>query len=288
MDSRDNCWEYFIDKVRDNLHVILCFSPVGDGSASARASSPRSPTCSVIDWFLPWPEEALISVAQRFLEDVDLGDGRARDEVRENVMPHGRTSTRGEEDVRRVPRQERRDNYTTPKSFLELIALYKKLLVEKTANARSEKVRLETGLVKLRSSAAQVAEMQVQLKDEMVVVEQKKAETDELLVAGRAGEGRRRRAGGARQDEEQKVAAMQNEVSAFEAQCAADLAAAEPAIQKAAEALNNLDKKALVELKSLSACAEGGARRVSAVGTCSPKPGRTSRRSTSRGARPRR
>ena len=44
------------------------------------------------------------------------------------------------------------------------------------------KERLETGLIKLRSSAAQVADMQVQLKEESVVVEQKKAETDELLV----------------------------------------------------------------------------------------------------------
>jgi len=44
------------------------------------------------------------------------------------------------------------------------------------------KVRLETGLIKLRSSAAQVADMQIQLKDEALVVEAKKKETDVLLV----------------------------------------------------------------------------------------------------------
>ena len=28
--SRDVCWTWFIDKVRQNLHMTLCFSPVGD------------------------------------------------------------------------------------------------------------------------------------------------------------------------------------------------------------------------------------------------------------------
>lgn len=29
-DSRDSCWNWFIEKVRQNLHMTLCFSPVGD------------------------------------------------------------------------------------------------------------------------------------------------------------------------------------------------------------------------------------------------------------------
>lgn len=28
--SRENCWNYFIDKVKKNLHMSLCFSPVGE------------------------------------------------------------------------------------------------------------------------------------------------------------------------------------------------------------------------------------------------------------------
>jgi len=30
VDTRDNCWQWFIDKTRKNLHMSLCFSPVGD------------------------------------------------------------------------------------------------------------------------------------------------------------------------------------------------------------------------------------------------------------------
>ncbi|CAL4188337.1 unnamed protein product, partial [Meganyctiphanes norvegica] len=28
-DNRDNCWRFFIDRVRKNLKMVLCFSPVG-------------------------------------------------------------------------------------------------------------------------------------------------------------------------------------------------------------------------------------------------------------------
>ena len=82
-DTRDNCWDMFINAVRDNLHVILCFSPIGDPIKIRTRRFPALVNCVVIDWFQPWPEEALTSVSKRFLGDVDLGDD---DEAKENIM----------------------------------------------------------------------------------------------------------------------------------------------------------------------------------------------------------
>lgn len=56
---------------------------------------------------------------------------------------------------------ERRYNYTTPKTFLEQIALYSKLLNEKTKNLIMMITRLENGLEKLASCAADVAVLKV-------------------------------------------------------------------------------------------------------------------------------
>ena len=130
--------------------------------------------------------------------------------------------------------------------------LYKRLMAEKTDHLKGLKQRLETGLVKLRSSAAQVADMQVQLRDDLTVVEVKKAETDALLVQVGQESAVADEQAELGAVEEAKVAKVQAEVSAFEAQCSADLAAAEPAIVKATQALDALDKKSLVELKSLT------------------------------------
>jgi len=52
---------------------------------------------------------------------------------------------------------ERRYNYTTPKSFLEQISLYSKLLTEKSHDLETMISRLTDGLVKLESCAIQVA-----------------------------------------------------------------------------------------------------------------------------------
>lgn len=56
---------------------------------------------------------------------------------------------------------EKRYNYTTPKTFLELISLYSKLLTEKTMNLKMMIIRLENGLEKLASCAADVAVLKV-------------------------------------------------------------------------------------------------------------------------------
>jgi dynein heavy chain len=52
---------------------------------------------------------------------------------------------------------EKRYNYTTPKSFLEQITLYQNLLREKNRELQAKIVRLENGLEKLRSTAGQVS-----------------------------------------------------------------------------------------------------------------------------------
>lgn len=59
---------------------------------------------------------------------------------------------------------EKRFNYTTPKSFLELIELYSKLLNEKTVDNIQRINRLENGLVRLAQCAEQVDSLKVKLK----------------------------------------------------------------------------------------------------------------------------
>jgi dynein heavy chain len=56
-----------------------------------------------------------------------------------------------------------RFNYTTPKSYLELIALYKSLLAEKREELRKSKERLENGVDKIAQASAQVADLQVSI-----------------------------------------------------------------------------------------------------------------------------
>jgi hypothetical protein len=64
--------KYFMNRVRDNLHVVLCFSPMGDRLRTQCNRFPALINCSQIDWFHPWPKEALVRVANRHLNDVPV------------------------------------------------------------------------------------------------------------------------------------------------------------------------------------------------------------------------
>ena len=67
-------YSFFINRVRSNLHVVLCFSPIGDAFRQRLRMFPSLVNCCTIDWFQEWPLEALQSVARNFYADVELDE----------------------------------------------------------------------------------------------------------------------------------------------------------------------------------------------------------------------
>lgn len=76
---------------------------------------------------------------------------------------------------------ERRYNYTTPKSYLEQISLYGKLLSQKFTELHKKVSRLENGLDKLRSTAAQVDELKSKLAIQEIELKEKNEAADKLI-----------------------------------------------------------------------------------------------------------
>lgn len=73
LDTRENCWRFFVEKVRRLLRLILCFSPVGQALRVRARKFPAILTQTTIDWFHEWPKTALQSVSQQFLGEIDKG-----------------------------------------------------------------------------------------------------------------------------------------------------------------------------------------------------------------------
>ncbi|GAA6086657.1 dynein heavy chain 3, axonemal, partial [Tachysurus ichikawai] len=65
-------YNYFIDRVKGNLHIVLAMSPIGDAFRNRLRMFPSLINCCTIDWFQAWPTDALEMVANKFLEDVEL------------------------------------------------------------------------------------------------------------------------------------------------------------------------------------------------------------------------
>ena len=60
-----NLNQFFFDCVRDNLHLAICMSPVNPLFPVRARNFPGIINGCTIDWFLSWPEEALVAVGQR-------------------------------------------------------------------------------------------------------------------------------------------------------------------------------------------------------------------------------
>jgi dynein heavy chain len=177
--TKDVLYSTFINRVRDNLHIILCMSPVGEAFRSRCRQFPSLINCCTIDWFLEWPAEALNSVSQRFLSSVDLGTevvGKAVAAMCVDIhMSVAETSDRFFQELRRK-------FYTTPKSYLDLINLYMSLLAEKREELGTARDRLLNGLMKLDETNSVVDSMKAELGALQPVLEQKAAATEILLV----------------------------------------------------------------------------------------------------------
>jgi len=65
---------FFVERCKQYLHIVLCFSPIGDSLRNRIRNFPSLVNCTSIDWFSEWPKDALESVAERFLADEELDD----------------------------------------------------------------------------------------------------------------------------------------------------------------------------------------------------------------------
>ncbi|XP_026835009.1 dynein beta chain, ciliary isoform X2 [Drosophila erecta] len=247
VDNRENCWKYFIEKVRSLLKVVLCFSPVG---ATLRVRSRKFPAlvnCTTIDWFHEWPQQALESVSLRFLSEITVLP-------KELALPVSNFMAFVHKTVNDISKlylaNAKRYNYTTPKSFLELIALYAKLLHEKVKANLDRRLRLENGLIKLASCTKEVDALQDVLKVQEVELKIKNQEADNLIIVVGTENEKVSKERAFASKEEKNVRQIEEDVTAKAKLCEEDFLKAQPALIAAQEALNTLNKNNLTELKS--------------------------------------
>ncbi|XP_055373637.1 dynein beta chain, ciliary [Condylostylus longicornis] len=261
-DTRENCWKFFIEKVRSLIKVVLCFSPVGSTLRIRARKFPSLVNCTTINWFHGWPIEALESVSYRFLNEFETLHQELALPI-SKFMAYVHTSVNKLSEVYLA--NDRRYNYTTPKSFLELIKLYRKLVIEKDTATKEYITRLENGLIKLASCSKEVDDLQFVLKDQEVILKIKNEEADALIKVVSAENEKVSKERAFVSEEEKKVRTIEEEVTAIAAVCTEEYKAAMPALEKAQEALNTLNKNNLTELKSFGSPPDAVVNVVAAV-----------------------
>jgi dynein heavy chain len=161
-DNRDMILAYFVQLCRENLHIVLAFSPVGDQFRNRCRQFPSIINCCTIDWYNPWPSEALYSVAHRQYQskEVELGIQEYLDALCQmSVSIHNSVSHASD----RYFAELRRKNYTTPTSYLDLIKTYIEMLKVQRSIVPVKIQRYQGGLKRLAETNKMVDDMKAEL-----------------------------------------------------------------------------------------------------------------------------
>nr|XP_015801752.2 dynein axonemal heavy chain 2 [Nothobranchius furzeri] len=248
-ETPDSLFSYLMGRVRNNLHTVLCMSPGGGAFRKRLLQYPAIVSCTSMDWFGEWPKEALLEVAERRLDGLDLGSGR---EIHRKVASFFETLHQSVQQVshRMEMEMKRCRYYVTPTSFLQLVAGYRKLLAEKRAELEEQVNKLRNGLIKIREIRENAEVMSVELETAKRQAVEFQRECDQFLevIAQQQKEASRQQKTVGVHREKTKKEELQCKIMANNAQ--AELDKAMPALEEAMKALESLNKKDMIEIKT--------------------------------------
>ncbi|XP_032988956.1 dynein axonemal heavy chain 1 isoform X1 [Rhinolophus ferrumequinum] len=248
--TKANLVAAYTGRVRSNIHMVLCMSPIGEVFRARLRQFPSLVNCCTIDWFNEWPAEALESVATTFLNEIP--ELEATSDVIEGVIQvcvyiHQSVARKCVEYLAELARH----NYVTPKSYLELLNIFSILIGQKKQELKTAKNRMKSGLDKLLRTSEDVTKMQEELeimrplleeaaKDTLLTMEQIKADT---VIAEETRQ--------SVQAEEIKANEKARKAQAIADDAQKDLDEALPALDAALASLRNLNKNDVTEVRAM-------------------------------------
>ena len=247
--TKDSIMHHFIRLCRENLHIVLAFSPVGDIFRDRLRMFPSLVNCCTIDWFFPWPPDALLSVAIKQLGKTEFGSDDLCRSV-SSLCTTIHSSVR--EASQRFLVEVRRPNYTTPTSYLELLNLYTSMLGEERQKIDRKIARYQNGMNKLKSTDIMVRELKEEIIKLQPVLNKAAGDTVELIEVVTKDKESAAIVQAKVEEEAEKVTKITQEASEIRADAQKDLDEALPAFDSAVKALKSLNKNDITEIKSFA------------------------------------
>lgn len=247
-ESKEAKWAYCVNKCRDNLHIVLAMSPAGDTLRIRCRNFPGLVSNTSIDWFFPWPQEALTAVANNFLINEKLEDD-LREPITSHITMVHLSVQKYSDDYLNIYK---RSNFSTPKNFLDFIKSYTTLLNSNRKQIDALVLRLTGGLDTLEAAAKDTAKLSEELAVKNEEIKEKKAIVEELIAdIMEKSEIAEKQQIEATQKKDflaiEKVKIKHEEKEAKEA-----LDAALPAFEEAKDALKEVDKNEITEIRALA------------------------------------
>ncbi|GAA49452.1 dynein heavy chain 5 axonemal [Clonorchis sinensis] len=230
--------EYYTSRVVKNLHIVLCFSPVGQKFRSRSLKFPGLISGCTMDWFQRWPRDALVAVSNHFLSRFDIV---CNPNVKQAVVQTmGVFQDTVAEACIEYFQRFRRQTHVTPKSYLSFINGYMEIYGQKRKEIELLFERMNGGLKKLVEATESVNELSKQLveKEKELQVANRKSEEvlEEVTVKATAAQKVKAQV----QLVKDKAQTLVDAISVDKANSEKKLEAAKPALMEAEAALETI------------------------------------------------
>ena len=256
-ETRDLIMQFFVHRCREMLHIILTFSPVGNMFRNRTRQFPSLINCCTIDWYYPWPADALQSVAQRkYEEEEEKGKLGLKGFINQLSKISVEIHISVHEESEKFFQELRRRNYTTPTSYLELTKAYIELMKQERQRIPASIKRYKRGLERMAATNKMVDTIKEELIRLGPEIDQREIETEKLVVEIEEKTKIAQEKEKLCQKEAQEAEVLVKQVGEIKKQCDEDLEKAMPAFRQAQKALNTLDPDDIKEMKSYTKPAE--------------------------------
>ncbi|CAH8651359.1 unnamed protein product [Schistosoma margrebowiei] len=236
--TNENLNDYFLSRTRKNLHVVLCFSPVGEKFRRRSLKFPGLLSGCTTNWFHRWPKEALISVANHYLIDFPIVCNQQTKTALINTMGivHDGIAEACIEYFSRY----RRQTHVTPKSYLSFLCSYKSVYSQQHNHYANLAERMDGGLQKLVEAQESVAQLSKELAVKEKDLDIANKEAEEVLRTVTVQQNAATEVRNKVQVVKDKAQAIVDEIDREKVLAEAKLEAAKPALQEAEDALNTI------------------------------------------------
>ncbi|XP_068243599.1 uncharacterized protein [Palaemon carinicauda] len=239
-------WKELIQRVADLVHVVITTSPC-TSLTQILSQYPAFTTRLTMDYYKPWPQEALVKVGEHYLNEVPL-----RRSVKDSVIT---AATTIHQKARKVNEEIINSGIwcpsVTPASYLQLLEEFRGLFTTRQANTSNLKKKYLSGLDKLSFAASQISVMQDLLASLGPQIDEAARDVSRMMALieeeSLEVEDRRKLV----QVEEEEAGVHAANAQALKEECQAELNQALPALYEAIEALNTLKPADITVVKSM-------------------------------------